>query len=90
MNGQKKADGNVFTVGLSAYAVEQLGDIVYMELPEAGAEFAAGDAFGVVESVKIASDMYMPIGGKVVEVNESVSGWTGCTEDRCLRRWLAD
>ncbi|MHC4525621.1 MAG: glycine cleavage system protein GcvH [Planctomycetota bacterium] len=68
----KKTDGNVFTVGLSAYAIEQLGDIVYMELPEAGAEFAAGDAFGVVESVKSASDMYMPIGGKVVEVNESV------------------
>lgn len=68
----KKADGNTFTIGLSAYAIEQLGDIVYMELPEAGAEFGKGDTFGVVESVKSASDMYMPIGGKVVDVNTAV------------------
>lgn len=68
----KPAGGNVFTIGISAYAIEQLGDIVYMELPEAGAEFAAGDVFGVVESVKSASDMYMPIGGNVVAVNTDV------------------
>lgn len=68
----KKTDGNVFTVGLSAYAIEQLGDIVYMELPEAGAEFEKDAPFGLIESVKSASDMYAPIGGKVVEVNNDI------------------
>jgi len=64
-----RQDDNVFTIGLSAYALEQLGDIVYLELPEVGAEFKKEDTFGVIESVKSASDMYMPISGKVVEVN---------------------
>ena len=68
----KKADGNVFTVGLTAYAIEQLGDIVYMELPEAGKEVAAGEPFGVVESVKSAADMYSPVSGKIVEVNNDI------------------
>ncbi|MHC4552446.1 MAG: glycine cleavage system protein GcvH [Planctomycetota bacterium] len=67
----KAVDGG-FTVGLSGYAIEQLGDIVYMELPEVGASFAKGDAFGVVESVKSAADMYMPIGGKVLAVNTEI------------------
>ncbi|MBL7214547.1 MAG: glycine cleavage system protein GcvH [Phycisphaerae bacterium] len=67
-----KKDGGVFVVGLTAYAIEQLGDIVYMELPEVGKELARGDAFGIVESVKSASDMYAPLSGKVVEVNEQV------------------
>ncbi|MBC8378063.1 MAG: hypothetical protein H8E62_02720 [Planctomycetes bacterium] len=64
-----KKDGAVIAVGLTAYAIEQLGDIVYMELPEVGKELAAGDAFGIIESVKSASDMYAPIGGMVVAVN---------------------
>ena len=68
----KKADGNVFTVGLSAYAIEQLGDIVYMELPEAGKEVAAGEPFGIVESVKSAADMYAPLSGKIVEANNDI------------------
>ncbi len=68
----KKADGNVFTVGLSGYAIEQLGDIVYMELPEVAAEFKKGESFGIVESVKSAADMYAPISGKVVEVNTAI------------------
>lgn len=63
---------NVYTVGLSAYAIEQLGDIVYMELPEVGTEFSKGDAFGVVESVKSAADIYVPLSGKVVAINEAV------------------
>ncbi len=68
----KKTDGNVFTVGLSGYAVEQLGDIVYMELPTAGAELKKEEPFGLVESVKSAADMYAPISGKVVAVNEAI------------------
>ena len=66
----KKQDGGVFTVGLTAYAIEQLGDIVYLELPEVGKELTAGEPFGIIESVKAASDMYAPLSGKVVEVNE--------------------
>ena len=68
----KRLEGNVFTVGLTAYAIEQLGDIVYMELPEASKEIAAGEPFGVIESVKSASDMYAPISGTVVEANTDI------------------
>jgi len=68
----KKQGGNVYTVGLTTYAIEQLGDIVYMELPEAGQEITAGETFGVVESVKSASDMYAPLSGKIVEANDSI------------------
>ena len=67
-----KQDGSVYSVGLSAYALEQLGDIVYIEFPQVGAEFKKEDAFGVIESVKTASDLYMPLTGKVVQVNEEL------------------
>lgn len=67
-----KKEGNVFAVGLTAYAIEQLGDIVYMELPEVGKTLNQGEMFGVVESVKSASDMYCPIAGKVVQVNSGI------------------
>ncbi len=65
-------DENVFTIGLTDYAVEQLGDIVFIELPEAGTEFAKGEVFATVESVKAASEIYMPVGGKIIEINEKV------------------
>ena len=68
----KKQDGNVFSVGLSAYALEQLGDIVYIELPAVGKELKKEEMFGVIESVKSAADMYTPISGKIVEVNADV------------------
>ncbi len=68
----KKQEGNVFSVGLSAYALEQLGDIVYMELPEVGGELKKEETFGVVESVKSAADMYTPISGKIIEVNADI------------------
>jgi glycine cleavage system H protein len=67
-----KADGDVVSVGLTAYAIEQLGDIVYMELPEVGAEFTKDQPFGVVESVKSAADLNAPLSGKVVEVNTEI------------------
>ena len=65
-------DKTHFTVGLTEFAVEQLGDIVFLELPEIGAEFRKGEVFGTIESVKAASEIYMPITGKVIEINESV------------------
>lgn len=65
--GQKVA-----TIGISAFAVEQLTDLVYMELPEVGKSLNAGDEFGVVESVKAVSPLYSPVSGQVVEVNTSL------------------
>ena len=62
----------VFTVGITSHATEQLGDVTYVELPEVGAEFGAGDEAGTVESVKAASDIYAPVGGVVREVNEAL------------------
>jgi glycine cleavage system H protein len=67
-----KKDGDLIVVGISDHAQEALGDVVFVELPEIGKVFAAGDAAGVVESVKAASDIYSPIGGEVVEVNEAL------------------
>lgn len=61
-----------YIVGLTDYAIEQLGDIVFLELPEVGAEFVKGEVFATIESVKAASEIYMPIGGKIVEINETV------------------
>ena len=64
-----EADGTV-TVGISDHAQEALGDVVFVELTEVGTVFAAGDQSGVVESVKAASDIYSPVAGEVVAVNE--------------------
>lgn len=62
----------VFTVGISDHAQELLGDMVFVELPDIGAEVGAGDDVAVAESVKAASDVYAPIGGEVLEVNEDL------------------
>jgi len=67
-----KVEGNTATIGIADYAQHALGDIVYVELPDVGKEFKASSTFAVVESVKAASDIYMPIGGKVTEVNEAI------------------
>lgn len=64
-------DGTV-TIGISDHAQDALGDVVYVETPEVGANLAAGDEAGVVESVKAASDIYAPVSGEVVEVNEAL------------------
>lgn len=64
---------DLFTIGLTDYAVEQLGDIVFIELPEVGTQFIKGEVFATVESVKAASEIYMPIGGTIAEVNEKVA-----------------
>lgn len=61
-----------YIIGLTDYAIEQLGDIVFLELPDVGAEFVKGEIFATIESVKAASEIYMPIAGKVVAVNEAV------------------
>ena len=65
-------DGDLVRVGISAFAVDQLGDIVFVDLPEIGASLTLGASFGSVESVKAVEDMYAPISGEVVQRNESV------------------
>ncbi len=67
-----RTEGDTATVGITDYAQDELGDIVFVELPEVGATFGAGDSFGTVESVKAVSDLYAPVGGEVVEVNEAL------------------
>jgi glycine cleavage system H protein len=64
-----RLDGDVATVGISDYAQEQLGELVFVELPEIGRQLTPGGSFAVVESVKAASDVYAPVGGEVVEIN---------------------
>ena len=66
------ADGDLVRVGISAFAVDQLGDIVFVDLPDVGSSLAKGTSFGSVESVKAVEDMYAPIAGEVVQRNEAV------------------
>jgi len=69
-----RVEGEKAYIGITDYAQHSLGEIVYVELPEVGDEFAAGDVFSVIESVKAASDSYLPVSGKIVEVNEDPYG----------------
>jgi glycine cleavage system H protein len=64
-----RKDGENFVVGISDYAQDSLGDVVFVELPEVGNTLKKGETFGVVESVKAASDVYMPVGGEILETN---------------------
>jgi glycine cleavage system H protein len=68
-----RVEGDLATMGISEHAQEQLGDVVFVELPPVGKRVARNDALAVVESVKAASDVYAPIGGEVVEVNEALN-----------------
>lgn len=80
---------NTFTIGLTDYAVEQLGDIVFLELPETGAEFKKGETFATVESVKAASEIYMPVSGKIIEINEEAANSPEIlNEDSYEKGWL--
>ena len=69
-----RAENNICTVGISVYAQEQLGDVVYVELPEVGRQLQKGKEMAVVESVKAASEVYAPVSGEVVEVNGALTG----------------
>ncbi len=68
-----RREDDVATVGITEHAQDELGDVVFIELPEKGASFGVGDAFGTVESVKAVSDLYAPVGGEIVEVNEALN-----------------
>lgn len=68
-----KVEGNIATVGITSFAQDQLGDVVYVELPSSGKELKSMQEFGVVESVKSVSSLYSPVSGKVVEVNSGLN-----------------
>ena len=72
-----RLEGRTATVGISQFAQEQLGDVVFVELPDIGKTLAKGDEAAVVESVKAASEIYAPMSGKVIEVNEGLDGDPG-------------
>ncbi len=77
------------TIGVTGYALEQLGDVVHLELPKVGETFKAGSTFGTIESTKTVSDLYMPITGKVVAVNSAASkNLEGLAEDPYEGGWL--
>lgn len=67
-----KVDGNEAYLGITDFAEKALGSIVFVELPEADVEFSAGDTFGTIESVKAASDVYIPLAGKIIEANDAI------------------
>lgn len=67
-----RVSGDMAEVGITDYAQQQLGDVVYMELPDVGSHVTAGQSFGSIESVKAVSELFAPVGGEVIEVNEAV------------------
>ncbi|HEX8545283.1 MAG TPA: glycine cleavage system protein GcvH [Pseudomonas sp.] len=83
-----KKEGDLIVVGISDHAQEALGDVVFVELPEIGKVFAAGDAAGVVESVKAASDIYSPVSGEVVEVNEALGSEPEALNNTPYESWI--
>jgi len=83
-----KLEGNTAYVGISDFAQHALGDIVFVELPEIDTEFINGDVFGVIESVKAASDMYIPFGGRVIDINEDVVDNPVSVNEDCYENWM--
>ena len=78
-----RLEGNRVTTGITDYAQQQLGDIVFVELPELGKILELGEPFGVIESVKAVSDLYAPVGGEVVEVNEILAEQPETVNEDC-------
>ena len=78
-----KLSGDIVTIGINDYAQDQLGEIVFVELPEIGDTFSEGDEFGSVESVKAVSEMYIPISGEIVEINEELEDAPELVNDSC-------
>jgi len=84
-----KIEGSEAYVGISDHAQHSLGDVVYVELPDVGDEFDKGEAFAVVESTKAASDVYLPVAGKVVEVNEALDDAPELINEDAFANWIA-
>ncbi len=84
-----RVEGERATVGITDFAQHSLGEIVYVELPSVGAQLAAGDALGVVESVKSASDIFSPIAGDILEINEALSDTPEKLNEEPFESWIA-
>ena len=84
-----RLDGEIATIGVSAFAIDQLGDIVFLELPEVGDAVSVGESFGTIESVKAVEDLYPPVSGTVIETNEAmVESPESIAEDPYGEGWL--
>ncbi len=84
-----QVDENIVTIGITQFAQEQLGEVVYVELPEEGAKVNQGESFGVIESVKAASDLYSPVSGTVIEVNSALmDDPSGLNDDPMNEGWM--
>jgi len=83
-----KMEGDKAYVGITDFAQHALGDIVFVELPDIDSEFTSGETFGVIESVKAASDMIIPLSGKVLEINEAIVDNPVLVNDDCYENWM--
>ena len=84
-----KIEGNKGTIGVTKYAIDQLGDVVYLDLPKIGVQFKAHDTFGTIESTKTVSDLYIPVTCKILEVNTSVvDAPENLATDAYIKGWL--
>ena len=81
-------DGNVAVIGISQYAQEQLGDVVFVELPDAGRTIKAGESFGSIESVKAVSELFAPMSGEVVEVNPALKDHPEVVNSKPHETWM--
>lgn len=82
-------DKDLFIIGLTDYAVKQLGDIVYLELPTVGDKFRKGEPFATIESVKAASEIYMPVSGEIIEINEELPDMPEIMNEDCYGKgWI--
>ena len=83
-----KVEGNVAVIGVSDFAQKEMGDITYVDLPEVGDEVVAGEEFGALESVKAASDLFAPVSGEVIEVNEELADTPEKVNEDAYASWI--
>jgi glycine cleavage system H protein len=82
-------DGNLVVIGITSFAADQLGDVTYVELPAVGTKFKNEQKFGVIESVKSVSDLFMPVGGEVVAVNDKLGAEPELVNEDCYQKgWM--
>lgn len=83
-----KVEGNTALIGISTFAAGQLGDVVYVDMPEQGDDVTAGEEFGAIESVKAASDLFAPVSGAVVEINEELIDNPRLVNEDPMNNWI--
>ena len=83
-----RISGNAAEVGVTEFAIEQLGDIVHVDLPDVGEEFEAGSAFGTIKSTKTVSDLYIPVDSKIIAVNDKVSEAPESIQEQPYSGWI--